>query len=142
MRLFGSDGMANFTRRFRMEEGQPIEHKWLNRSIETAQRRVEQHNYSIRKRTLEYDDVMNKQREIIYGFRSEILSGENTQDQVLDIMSDIIDSQAHDLLHDANEESVSAFTDWVNSTFPIGWKTPSSNPDELTSELLADSVFN
>ena len=59
--------------RLGLEEGQELEHPLLNRSIETAQRRVEQHNFQIRKRTLEYDDVMNKQREVIYGFRNEII---------------------------------------------------------------------
>jgi preprotein translocase subunit SecA len=71
MRLFGSDRIAGIMSRLGMEEGEALEHRWLNRSIETAQRRVEQQNFSIRKRTLEYDDVMNKQREIIYGFRGD-----------------------------------------------------------------------
>ncbi len=74
MRLFGSDriaehhGAARASRKARCSST-----RWLNRSIETAQRRVEQQNFSIRKRTLEYDDVMNKQREVIYGFRGEIV---------------------------------------------------------------------
>ena len=59
--------------RMGLEEGQELEHPLLNRSIEQAQKRVEQHNFQIRKRTLEYDDVMNKQREVIYGFRNEII---------------------------------------------------------------------
>ena len=58
-----------------LEEGQELAHPLLNRSIQQAQKRVEQHNFQIRKRTLEYDDVMNKQREVIYGFRNEIING-------------------------------------------------------------------
>ncbi|MEI6502660.1 MAG: preprotein translocase subunit SecA, partial [Armatimonadota bacterium] len=72
MRLFGSDRIAGIMERLGLEEGEVLEHRWLNRSIETAQRRVEQQNFSIRKRTLQYDDVTNKQRKIIYGFRGEI----------------------------------------------------------------------
>ena len=73
MRLFGSDRIVKIMERVGLEEGQELEHPLLNRSIEPAQKRVEQHNFQIRKRTLEYDDVMNKQREVIYGFRNEII---------------------------------------------------------------------
>jgi preprotein translocase subunit SecA len=77
MRLFGSERIAGIMEKLGIEEGEVLEHKWLNKSIERAQRRVEQHNFSIRKRTLEYDDVMNKQREIIYGFRSDVVQSAN-----------------------------------------------------------------
>ena len=73
MRLFGSDRIVKYMEKMGLEEGQELEHPLLNRSIEQAQKRVEQHNFQIRKRTLEYDDVMNKQREVIYGFRNEII---------------------------------------------------------------------
>src|SRR5438874_4724442 len=76
MRLFGSDRIVKYMERMGLEEGQELEHPLLNRSIEQAQKRVEQHNFQIRKRTLEYDDVMNKQREVIYGFRNEIIRSE------------------------------------------------------------------
>ncbi|MDP6490757.1 MAG: preprotein translocase subunit SecA, partial [Kiritimatiellia bacterium] len=97
MRLFGSDRIAGIMERLGLEEGQELEHKWLNRSIETAQRRVEQHNYSIRKRTLEYDDVMNRQREVIYGFRGDIVRADNIREQVYDILHDVILEQAEAL---------------------------------------------
>jgi len=73
MRLFGSDKIVKYMEKMGLEEGQELEHPLLNRSIGQAQKRVEQHNFQIRKRTLEYDDVMNKQREVIYGFRNEII---------------------------------------------------------------------
>ena len=76
MRLFGSDRIAGIMTRLGMQEGEPIEHRWLNHSIESAQRRVEQRNFSIRKRTLEYDDVMNRQRSVVYDFRSKVLANE------------------------------------------------------------------
>jgi preprotein translocase subunit SecA len=81
MRLFGSDRISGIMERLGIQEGEVLEHRWLNRSIETAQRRVEQQNFSIRKRTLEYDDVMNKQREIIYGFRSQIVAADQVRDK-------------------------------------------------------------
>ncbi len=78
MRLFASPRMTALLQRFRPPEGEPISAKVLNKSIETAQKRVEQRNYSIRKHTLEYDDVMNKQRKEVYAFRNDLLHAENT----------------------------------------------------------------
>jgi preprotein translocase subunit SecA len=76
MRLFARGRMSKIMEKFGFSEGEELQHPLLNRSVETAQKRVEEHNFSIRKHTLEYDDVMNKQREIIYGFRNQILRGE------------------------------------------------------------------
>ncbi|HAQ99699.1 MAG TPA: preprotein translocase subunit SecA, partial [Verrucomicrobiales bacterium] len=95
MRLFGSDRIVKVMERVGLEEGQELEHPLLNRSIETAQKRVEQHNFQIRKRTLEYDDVMNKQREVIYGFRNEVLESSNVQDQLMDIMEEVTVQKVH-----------------------------------------------
>ena len=80
MRLFASPRMTALLQRFRPPEGEPISAKVLNKSIETAQKRVEQRNYTIRKHTLEYDDVMNKQRKEVYAFRNELLFSENPID--------------------------------------------------------------
>ena len=119
MRLFGSDRISGIMEKLGIQEGEVLEHRWLNRSIETAQRRVEQQNFSIRKRTLEYDDVMNKQREIIYGFRSQIVAAEQVREHLLDVVQDVIYGRAEDLGDD--EESLEAFATWVNSQFPIGF---------------------
>src|SRR5437588_442838 len=73
MRNFGAaDRMTKIMERFGLEEGQELEHRWLNKSVETAQKRVEQRNYLIRKRTLDFDDVMNMQREVVYTYRNEV----------------------------------------------------------------------
>jgi preprotein translocase subunit SecA len=77
LRIFGSQRIQKIMERLGMEEGEPIEHKLVTRAIATAQKRVETHNFEIRKHLLEYDDVMNKQREIIYGMRRQILDGES-----------------------------------------------------------------
>src|SRR4029078_5645120 len=90
MRLFGSDRMIKIMERVGLEENQELEHPLLNRSIETAQKRVEGHNFQIRKRTLEYDDVMNKQREVVYGFRNEIIHADDVQDRLMDIMEEVV----------------------------------------------------
>ena len=75
-----------------MEEGVPIEHKMVTKSIENAQKKVEAHNFEIRKQLLEYDDVMNKQREIIYTHRGSVLTGETLSEDVRDWIDDVVDS--------------------------------------------------
>lgn len=86
MRLFGSDRLIGIMDRLGLEEGQVIEHPWINKSIEVAQRRVEQHNFEIRKQLLEYDNVMNKQREVIYSQRRQILGGISLRENILVIL--------------------------------------------------------
>src|SRR6516165_1923022 len=90
MRLFGSDRIVKVMEGMGLEEGQELEHFMLNKSIQTAQKRVEQHNFQLRKRTLEYDDVMNKQREVIYGFRNEIIHATDVRDRLMDIMEEVV----------------------------------------------------
>jgi preprotein translocase subunit SecA len=122
MRLFGSDRIAGIMERLGIEEGEVLEHPWLNKSIERAQRRVEQHNFSIRKRTLEYDDVMNKQREIIYGFRSDVVQSDDISRQLFEVVEDIVRGRAADYLDKNDEDAIKTFVDWANATFPIGLK--------------------
>jgi preprotein translocase subunit SecA len=93
MRLFGAGNIVKYMEKLGSEEGQELEHPLLNRSIGQAQKRVEQHNFQIRKRTLEYDDVMNKQREVIYGFRNEIINSTDVRDRLMDIMEEIVISK-------------------------------------------------
>ncbi|MBO5762231.1 MAG: SEC-C domain-containing protein, partial [Lentisphaeria bacterium] len=93
MRLFGSDRIVKIFERFGLEEGEELQHPWLNKSIETAQRRVEQQHFSIRKRTLEYDDVMNKQREIIYALRKDALFTENPHDLLFGIVEQVVQQE-------------------------------------------------
>jgi preprotein translocase subunit SecA len=90
LRIFGSQRIQAIMDRLGMEEGEPIEHKLVTRAIGTAQKRVETHNFEIRKHLLEYDDVMNKQREIIYGMRRQILDGESQADTVAEWMEDLV----------------------------------------------------
>ncbi|HEY6169315.1 MAG TPA: preprotein translocase subunit SecA, partial [Verrucomicrobiae bacterium] len=123
MRLFGSDKIVKYMERLGLEEGQELEHPLLNRSVQTAQKRVEQHNFQIRKRTLEYDDVMNKQREVIYGFRNEIIHGEDVQDRLMDVMEEVVVAKV-DEFTDPNaqpeEWNLRGLADWINLNFPLG----------------------
>ena len=144
MRLFGSDRISGIMERLGIQEGEVLEHKWLNRSIETAQRRVEQQNFAIRKRTLEYDDVMNKQREIIYGFRSQVVSAEKVREQLLEVAKDVIWDRAESL--EDNDESRQAFAGWVNGMFPVGWRPEQAVRKEgrrggIDVEATVEAVF-
>ena len=92
MRLFGGDRMMRMVEALRLEETQPIEARMLSNAIETAQKKIEGINFQRRKNVLQYDDVMNKQREIIYGERAKVLNGENLKDNVLKMMETLLDS--------------------------------------------------
>ena len=142
MRLFGSDRIANVMSRLGLEEGQELEHRWLNRSIETAQRRVEQQNFSIRKRTLEYDDVMNKQREIIYGFRGGIVRSETVREQIYDILHDVVLTRAETLVPDRKEDELTEYVDWLRTAFPIAVRVDELRALMTDREAMAEAVFD
>jgi preprotein translocase subunit SecA len=123
MRLFGSDRIVKYMERMGLEEGQELEAGLLNRSIEQAQKRVEQHNFQIRKRTLEYDDVMNKQREVVYGFRNEIIHAEDVRDRLMDVMEEVVIQKVEQLTNgesDFSDWKMRPLADWVNLNFPVG----------------------
>ena len=141
MRLFGSDRIASIMEKLGIEEGEVLEHPWLNKSIERAQRKVEEHNFSIRKRTLEYDDVMNKQREIIYGLRSSIVSSPEVRPKLLEIVEEIVESRVADMVDEKDEDTaVKGFLDWVHTTFPIELKREEFGAAPLDEEKISDLV--
>ncbi len=91
MRIFGSDRISGLMARIGMKEGVPIEHKMVTRAIERAQKQVEAQNFSIRKHLLEYDDVMNKQRETIYRMRREIIEGKDMKEYIQELIESLVD---------------------------------------------------
>jgi len=107
MRLFGSDRIAGVMDRLGAQDGEVIQHGMITRSIERAQKKVEAHNFSIRKHLLEYDDVMNKQREVIYTLRNQALRGENITESVLKMIEEFIE----DKIDEHTQESTYA-EDW------------------------------
>jgi preprotein translocase subunit SecA len=123
MRLFGSDRIVKLMEKVGLEEGQELTHPALNYSIQSAQKRVEQHNFQQRKRTLEYDDVMNKQRGVIYGFRNEIINATDVRDRLMDIMEEVVVDKVVQFTNaesDLSEWKVRSLADWVNLNFPLG----------------------
>ena len=141
MRLFGSDRISKFMVWSGMQEGDALEHGMLNKSVETAQRRVEQQNFSIRKRTLEYDDVMNKQREVIYNFRGAIVRDPIAHEKILDVMSDLVQNQCERFLGNSKDPQANALAEWITTTFPIVIPAEELTPFLGNPEAAADMVF-
>lgn len=120
MRNFGAaDRMTKIMERFGLEEGQELEHRWLNKSVETAQKRVEQRNYLIRKRTLDFDDVMNMQREVVYTYRNEVIDSQEPRKLIFEVIDEAVPAKVKEYL-DADEPNYTGLINWVNTTFPLG----------------------
>ena len=126
MRNFGAaDKMTTMMEKFGLKEGEELSHSWLNKSVQSAQKRVEQRNYTMRKRVLDFDDVMNEQRRIVYGLRNEIILTANPRDLVNKAIDKTIPLKVSEFLEvlDQDEEpDFSGLINWSNSNFPIGLK--------------------
>ena len=124
MRNFGAaDRMTKIMETFGMKEGEELEHPWLNKSVETAQKRVEQRNYLMRRRTLEFDDVMNQQREVIYGYRNEVMDSGNPRTLIHEVINEVVPKKVEAFLtveESGAEPDIAGLLQWVNSTFPVG----------------------
>ncbi len=125
MRNFGAaERMTKIMDYFKMEEGQELEHPWLNKSVETAQKRVEQRNYLSRKRVLEYDDVMNNQRDVVYTYRNEVLTSPDPRLLLDEVVEKAIPSKVEEFVpkDKGSDEppSYEALLHWANNTFPLG----------------------
>jgi preprotein translocase subunit SecA len=149
MRLFGSDRIVKLMERMGLEEGEELKHGLLNRSIQQAQKRVEGHNFQQRKRTLEYDDVMNKQREVIYGFRNEIINSDDVRDRLMDIIEEVVILKIEEFTSadaDTSEWRVRSLADWVNLNFPLGLpeaeilKAAADGKDEPVANSIYDGL--
>jgi preprotein translocase SecA subunit len=143
MRIFGADRIQGIMSRLGMEEGVPIEHGLVTRAIENAQKKVEAHNFDIRKHLLEYDDVMNKQREVIYNQRRDILKGENLKDHVLEmaqgLTEEIAGRYANKELHPSDWE-LSGLREAFHHQFNLRLDLDPEEVDNLTAEGLVDTA--
>jgi preprotein translocase subunit SecA len=124
MRNFGAaDRMTKIMERFGLEEGQELEHPWLNKSVETAQKRVEQRNYLQRKRTLDFDDVMNNQREVVYTYRNDTIDSDDPRKLVFEVIDEAVPAKVQEFLGTDSgdaEPNYAGLLNWVNVTFPLG----------------------
>ncbi len=143
MRNFAAaDRMTSMMERFGMKEGEALEHSWLNKSVETAQKRVEQRNYTWRKRVLDFDDVMNMQREVVYGYRNEVLTTEEPTLLVHEIIDEAVSTKVREFLNDQDTD-VPDYQDlihWINTTLPIHIAgeeiLETKDPEQLAATLI------
>lgn len=145
MRLFGSDRIGRVMERLGLPEDQPIEHSMITKSIETAQRQVESQNFEIRKHVLEYDDVMNLQREFIYDQRAKCLSGVGLHEQVLDIIEDmvsaLVDNFTEKNTYPENWQLDELFT-YASQLFPLSWGVSDLDLNTLAQEELRERLLS
>ena len=143
LRIFGAERIQGVMQRLGMEEGIPIEHGLINRSVSNAQGKVEGHNFDIRKHLLEYDDVMNQQREVIYTRRRDYLSRENLKEEILEIA----DRVAEDLVPAISSSEVPAaewewpgVEDAIQKAFNLRFEISDEERETLDAERLTDMV--
>ena len=139
MRIFGSERIAGLMGKMGMEEDQPIEHKWVSKAIESSQKKVEGHNFDIRKHILEYDDVNNKQRTEIYAFRREILASESLDENIREMTENVLD----DLLaihcpesQHMEEWDIKSLKDALYGQFSIYLDLDFENFDDLRAKIM------
>ncbi len=146
MRLFSSDRIAGIMDRLGLEEGEVIQHSMISKSIERAQKKVEENNFGIRKRLLEYDDVMNSQREVIYKKRKHALFGERLEVDVLNMMYDSVEAlvnEFHPMGQDAYEEfRLEALRLLSIDTSVTQEEFISQNPEEITDRIYKTMIEN
>ncbi len=146
MLQFGAaERMTKMMERFGLEEGQELEHPWLNKSVENAQKKVETRDYLSRKHILEYDDVMNNQRGVVYGYRNEVLKTEDPHSLVLEIIEDAMPKLLSDCFDpDLGRLIPEAVLQVVNTHFPLGLTAEDaaldSRSDEETLDFLVERV--
>ena len=145
LRIFGSERISGIMEKLGMEEDEPIEHSMISRAIENAQRKVEGHNFDIRKHLLEYDDVMNKQREVIYRQRHDLLEAESAEDVVMDMMEDLVDGVVDEFFQERIE---SVEWDWqgfnkrMEELFHSAPHWPEQELEELKYDVFKEKVFD
>lgn len=145
LRIFGSSRISGIMDKMGMEEDEPIEHSMITRAIENAQRKVEGHNFDIRKHLLEYDDVMSKQREIIYQQRGDVLDGDNVYVTVQDMIDDLVDLVADEFFQegfDSEEWDWEEFDTRMIETFSVAPKWSEEERSGLKNfEEFREKIF-
>ncbi|TAL75260.1 MAG: preprotein translocase subunit SecA [Rhodanobacter sp.] len=145
LRIFGGEGLVRWMKRFGMKEDDALEDKMISRQIEKAQRKVEQHNFDIRKHLLEFDDVANDQRKVIYGQRNELLEGDDVSATVADIRQDVIETMVRNFVPpDSIDEQwdIPGLNRELESKFGLALELPKwlESQSEMDSQMLLNHV--
>ncbi|GAB1401781.1 preprotein translocase subunit SecA [Elusimicrobiota bacterium] len=145
MRLFGSDRMSSLMQKLGLKDGEDIQHPWISKAVENAQKKVEGMNFDIRKQLIDFDNVMNKQREAIYSLRNEILEGEDVsttiQDMLMESVEEKVDMWASEKTYPEQWEW-SNFKAWMMRSFSINFEMPNLDDlNHLNKETLKEILI-
>jgi preprotein translocase subunit SecA len=155
LRIFGSDKISPLMARLGMEDGQPIEHAMVSKAVANAQRKVEAHNFDIRKHLLEYDDVMNRQREVLYALRREIINTDNAKEILLEMADEVVDEALADIAHEKiypEEWDIETLNELLERQFGVHIEKPGEHElvlqgstklelEQCNREILHDTVM-
>ena len=145
MRIFGSDKIKGIMEKLGMEEGQEITHPWVSKAIERSQRTVEGHNFDIRKHLLEYDDVMNKQREVIYAERKMVLEGKDLKEHITKMIDDVFEHSIFLYCPEKvypEEWNLKGLFEWAKNIFLVEIDIPKDEIVSLTHSTLKETIIN
>ena len=155
LRIFGSDKISPLMARLGMEDGQPIEHAMVSKAVANAQKKVEAHNFDIRKHLLEYDDVMNRQREVLYTLRREIINTDNAKELLLDMADEVVDDTLAEIAQEKiypEEWDIEALNELLERQFTVHIKKSSDHElilqgntklelENCNREILHDTIM-
>lgn len=145
LRIFGADRISSVMDRIGIEEGQPIEHNLISKAIENAQKRVEGQNFDIRKQLIEYDDVMNRQREVVYDQRKKVLKGKDLWSDVDDILEEITDDMLADYVDEKlhpEEWNLKGLDDRIFKQFSLKLNLCELNRDDIDIEVIREKIIS
>ncbi|MDD2228936.1 MAG: preprotein translocase subunit SecA [Candidatus Cloacimonetes bacterium] len=145
MRLFGSDRIAPMMMKLGLKSGDSIRHPWMTNAVGKAQKRVEEHNFEIRKNLIKYDEVMNQQREVIYSYRRRVLKGYDLKAEILDMITETIENVVDSIIpansypEDWNLERI---CQWFKSSLNLGINPSDLESDHLNKDLLLNTLID
>ncbi|MDY6845072.1 MAG: SEC-C metal-binding domain-containing protein, partial [Thermodesulfobacteriota bacterium] len=145
LRIFGSERISSIMDRIGMDEGQPIEHNLVSKAIENAQKKVEGHNFDIRKSLLEYDDVMNMQREVVYSQRKMVLTENDIYETIIDIAEEVLEDTFTEIIDSklpSSEWDLKHLNDSLYKQFSIHFALTPTRIDKLSKEEIINMAFS
>jgi len=145
LRIFGAERISSVMDRIGVEEGQPIEHNLISKAIEGAQKRVEGQNFDIRKHLLEYDDVMNRQRQVVYEQRRDVLGGSDLWPTVDDMLKEIVEDIVYDYLDEKvrpDEWDIKGLSDIIYKQFSLKWSLDDADWSGITREDIITGIIS
>ncbi len=144
LRIFGSDKILAFMEKWNIEDDEPISHRWITRSIENAQKKVEGHHFNVRKNLLEYDDVLNQQRQYVYDLRRKALSGESIREMMIEsvegVADDMLDDCAGETIH-PEDWDIKGLRERLERIFELTWEEDDAELRDFAWSELRDRII-